>query len=227
MHPPIDAAGLPAAHGGRSAAVSIRAAVYVDGFNLYHAIDELGSNHLKWLDLFALSQRIVRRGETLERVVWCSAVNNRHNEKKLRWREYRKALEHSGVICAIGHFAEEPRRCERGHRYFHPTEKEGDVNLAIHLISDAHLDLYDAAYLVTADSDQIATARMFRERFPDKQIISIAPPGRKHSKAILAHCHDHRVIRREAIEQSLFSGSTIIDNGELIAKRPAQYAPPQ
>ena len=31
-----------------------RVAVYVDGFNLYHAIDELRDNQLKWLDLWQL-----------------------------------------------------------------------------------------------------------------------------------------------------------------------------
>ena len=28
-----------------------RVSVYIDGFNLYHAIDALNENHLKWLDL--------------------------------------------------------------------------------------------------------------------------------------------------------------------------------
>lgn len=43
----INAVGLPAAHGGLGAAVSLRAAVYIDGFNLYHAIDDLKEPHLK------------------------------------------------------------------------------------------------------------------------------------------------------------------------------------
>jgi hypothetical protein len=31
---------------------------YIDGFNLYHAIDDLEKPHLKWLDLNALSKRL-------------------------------------------------------------------------------------------------------------------------------------------------------------------------
>lgn len=222
----INAVGLPAACGGLSAAVPLRAAVYIDGFNLYHAIDELGEPHLKWVNLDALSRRIIRHGEALVRVVWCTAVNTKHTAKMLRWREYRKAQISVGVICAEGHFTEEPRRCNQGHNYFHPTEKEGDVNVAINLISDAHLDVFDVAYLVTADSDQVATARMFNERFPGKSIISVAPPGRPHSREIIAYVDDTRTIYRDAIEQSLFAGATIIKDGERVAKRPDPYKPP-
>ena len=201
----IPAVGLPAAPGGQSAAGSVlRAAVYIDGFNLYHSIADLGAPHLKWLNLWRLSERIVRRGESVSRVVWCTAVNKQHVQKMLRWREYRKAVESVGVICMEGHFTEEPRYCPDGHSYFHPTEKEGDVNVAICLISDGHLDLYDVAYLVTGDSDQLATVKMVRQRLPEKQIVSVAPPGRPHSKAVIALSHDARSIRRETLENCLF-----------------------
>jgi uncharacterized LabA/DUF88 family protein len=226
MSKDINAVGLPAARGGLSAAVPLRAAVYIDGFNLYHAIDDLNAAHLKWTNYDALSRRIIRRGEELVRVVWCTAVNRKNVQKMLRWREFKKAQLSVGVICAEGHFTEEPRRCPEGHDYFHPTEKEGDVNLAIHLMSDAHLNVFDIAYLVTADSDQVATARMFRDRFEKKQIISVSPPGRSHSKEIIKYVHDIRSIGRETIEECLFREAVIIKNGERLAKRPDAYAPP-
>ncbi|WP_024578150.1 MULTISPECIES: NYN domain-containing protein [unclassified Afipia] len=224
----IHAVGLPAAPGGPRAAGSIlRAAVYIDGFNLYHAIADLGAPHLKWVNLHALSQQIIRKNERLERVVWCTAVNTKNTQKMLRWREYKKAQESVGVVTMVGHFTEEPRRCHEGHNYFHPTEKEGDVNLAISVISDGHLDVYDVAYVVSADSDQVATAKMLADRLPKKQFISVAPPGRSHSKEIISNSHGTRTIRREVIENCLFEGPTIIQNGELKAARPALYAPPQ
>lgn len=227
MNNGIHAAGLPAAPGGPSAAGTVlRAAVYIDGFNLYHAIADLGVPHLKWVNLRALSEKIIRRGERLERVVWCTAVNTKNTQKMLRWREYKKAQESVGVIVMQGHFTEEPRTCHEGHVYFHPTEKEGDVNLAISLISDAHLNVYDVAYIVTADSDQVATAKLFADRFSNKEFISVAPPGRSHSKEIIDCCDDIRSIKREVIENCLFEGATIIKQGNLIAARPPLYAPP-
>lgn len=224
----IPAAGLPAAPGGPGAAGSVlRAAVYIDGFNLYHAIADLNQPHLKWVDLRALSIRIIRKDEQLVRVVWCTATNKKHHQKMLRWREYRKALEAVGVTCMEGHFTEEPRNCPEGHRYFHPTEKEGDVNVAICLVSDGHLGMYDVAYLVTPDSDQLATVKLMRSRMPEKQIISVAPPKRSHSKAIIDLASDTRVIHQAVIENCLFSGPAIIVDGALVARRPEQYAPPE
>ena len=36
-----------------------RVFVYVDGFNLYHAIDDLNQDHLKWVNLWALSEKLI------------------------------------------------------------------------------------------------------------------------------------------------------------------------
>src|SRR5690606_35598075 len=111
----INAVGLPAAHGGIGAAVFLLAAVYIDGVNHYDAIDDLKENHLKWVNFDALARRIIRRDETLVRVVWCTAVNKNNVQKMLRWREFRKAQISVGVVCVEGHFTEEPRRCHRNH----------------------------------------------------------------------------------------------------------------
>ena len=50
-----------------------RVSVYIDGFNLYHALDDLGESHLKWLDLWALSQTLVRKNEAVTTVKYFSA----------------------------------------------------------------------------------------------------------------------------------------------------------
>lgn len=34
---------------------------FIDGFNLYHAIDNLNQNQLKWLDLRKLALRFVKK----------------------------------------------------------------------------------------------------------------------------------------------------------------------
>jgi hypothetical protein len=97
MNKSINAVGLPAASGGLSAAVSfLRSTVYIDGFNLYHSIDDLGEPHLKWVNLYGLSKLLLRCGEVLERAVWCTAFNKKNHEKLLRWREYKKNISKSG-----------------------------------------------------------------------------------------------------------------------------------
>jgi hypothetical protein len=46
----------------------MRVACYIDGFNLYHAIDDLDKPHLKWLDVCALAKSLCRVGEDLVKV---------------------------------------------------------------------------------------------------------------------------------------------------------------
>jgi uncharacterized LabA/DUF88 family protein len=57
-------------------------------------------------------------------------------------------------------------------------EKQTDVAIAVKLVSDALADSYDRAILVTADSDQIPTAR-FLSILPDKDLTLLYPPGRQ------------------------------------------------
>lgn len=227
MVPSMNASDLSEAPGGLSPAGFIsRASFYYDGFNLYHAIDELGHRHLKWLDLRALSQKLLLQGHELQSVIWCSAAYTVDPSKLIRHRLYRRALESTGVECELGHFIDDFTKCKAcGNLHKRKTEKQSDVNLAIRLIRDAYQDRYDTAYLVTADSDQSATARHFRELFPHKKLISITPPGKSHSKDILRFAHGERTIKQSAIEKSLFP-QIVLQNGAEVCRRPEAYDPP-
>jgi hypothetical protein len=202
----------------------IRAAVYFDGFNMYHALDALRQPMLKWLDLWAVSQRLISADEDLVRVVTCTAAITDNVPKMLRHRAYISALEGRNVDCLQGHFIEDKRRCnECGDEYVTRIEKQGDVNLALAVIDDAHRDVYDHCYLVTADGDQVATARMLKARFPDKRLFSVAPPGKQHNKMLLGHSSGHRTIKVSELQLCLL-GATVQGREKLIL-RPQAYAP--
>lgn len=232
---PVTAAGLPTAPGGPSPAGSslgegpkLRASFYVDGFNLYHAINDLGDPHLKWVDLKKLCGMLLNhRRETLETVYWCSAIHHQHSPKRDRHRTYRRAIESTGVKSLLGHFVEEQHTCKASCRrdYLRDAEKQGDLNVALQLIRDGYADSADIFFLVSADSDQAATARVFSELFPTKQLISVAPPGRAHSKHILKYAHGDRSIFEETVANCLLP-EEIVELGSIIAKRPVEYAPP-
>jgi hypothetical protein len=103
------------------------------------------------------------------------------------------------------------------------VEKQGDVNLALALADDAHRDIFDHCYLVTADGDQAATVRLVKSRFPNKKIYTVAPPGRQHNKMILSHCDGHCTIKPVDLQLCLL-GATVQGKEKLIL-RPAAYAP--
>jgi hypothetical protein len=204
----------------------IRAAFYIDGFNVYHALDDLNQPHLKWLNWHALAARLIPSlSEELVKVTVCTAIKPpQASEKAARHRVYLRALASAGVVCLKGEFAEEHRDCrECGAHWEAPVEKQGDVNLAISIIDDAHRDVFDHCYLVTADSDQAATARMLKRSWPDKKLTTVMITGRTHSKALIDIADAKMTIGESALEWSVFP--RVIEGAEAIL-RPAAYDPP-
>lgn len=79
----------------------------MDGFNLYHAIDDLRENHLKWADLWKLGEEIIpSSSQTLVMVEFCTAYFPGDHSKRIRHEAYKNALEIRGVNCHWGHYAE-------------------------------------------------------------------------------------------------------------------------
>lgn len=211
-----------------------RAAFYIDGFNLYHALNEYrvdkypSTSFLKWLDLKALSGALAVKGrEGVVKVVWCSAEYPYDNTKIKLHRAYRDALLAVGVDVQLGHFVQEPFDCRAtcGEQFKKPTEKAGDVNVGIHLIADAYADVFDVAYLITADSDQVATLKMMSERFPRKRTVVVAPLGREHSQLLLQYATRNVSITLNAVEHCLFP-MNVMRKDQPAVQRPAQYSPP-
>lgn len=231
--------------------MSGRAAFYVDGFNLFHAIDELNQPHLKWLNLVALANRIVpSRSEYISRVVHCSAIPQPKSSNDVVGQErkdthllYIDALKLTGVQCKIGHFINEEITCRKsacGHKWEKAGEKQGDVNVAISLIDDAHMDIFDHAYLVTNDTDQVATVQLFVDRFIERgKILTIVNPPRPANTHLPQYRHvrrphshferfsnnvDQRQITISDIENSLFPHVSLIDKTSV--RRPQKYNVP-
>jgi hypothetical protein len=208
----------------------LRAALYVDGFNLYHALNDLEQPHLKWLNLWDLGKRMLMDSEErMELVRYCTAIKGGDQGKTARHTEYITALQFYGVEVQKGHFIVDQVDCHScGHVWDKPQEKETDVNIALHLIDDAYQNAFDVAYLLSSDSDQGATARMFAQRFPKKKLISVAPPGMEISKAISpAHTQHKLKLPVEYIEDCLLPGmETAGYPPRVIFRRPIEYRPP-
>lgn len=202
-----------------------RTIVYVDGFNLFHAIDELGRNDLKWLDLDALSQSVLRKNEKLVEVKYFSAYPTWIQEALNTHRRYTKALEQVGVTLVMGRFKNKYVKCQKcGRRYTTKEEKETDVNLAVHLVVDGMKDRYDRAIVITADTDMGAGVDMARHEQPTKEISVMAPPGRLSRARDLDPVME---IRANRLKQCLLEAEYKDDAGNVIVSRPEKYAPEQ
>nr|WP_093570381.1 NYN domain-containing protein [Methylobacterium sp. 174MFSha1.1] len=197
----------------------LRAAVYIDGFNLYHPVREMGEPFLKWCNLWRLSELLCApQALSLRRVVFCTAMPLHKPDSLARHRLFNNAQVASGVDVIEGHYIYND---EIG-RY---SEKQSDINVALSLIIDGTDDLYDWAYLVSADSDQAATARVFKERFPQKKLAVVAPPNRKPPDKTMPYADLHFSISRDQIERTLLPNFVPTKDGRFV-RRPAEYDPP-
>ncbi len=207
----------------------MRAAIYIDGFNFYHAVADLGENHLKWCDLRALAETIIpRHSETIERIVYCTAYYPGDEQKKWRHLQYIRALKSVGVDCIIGHYIREPMKCRSClNNWEKPTEKESDINLALSIFNDAAKDVYDKAYMITADSDQLATLKFMKSNFREKGIVSVAPPERPLSVDLVNHADAVIRLRKSHVVGSLFPATILPPGGGPLIRRPREYDPPE
>ncbi len=199
--------------------------VYIDGFNLYHALKRLNDQKVKWLDLRALAQRLMSpKTEKLVDVYYFSAYASWLRAQEVRHKEYVKALEATGVIPILGHFKEKDRKCHKCKTTWKAhEEKETDVSIGISLLNDAYKDQFQRAYLVTRDSDLVPAVRMVRQEFPAKEIIAVAPPTMGHSNDLLRVCNSKRKIRPDQIRSCLFPKEVRRLDGTIAATRPPKY----
>lgn len=205
----------------------MRGAFYVDGFNLYHAINDLGQPHLKWVNLWRLCELIARgHAKTVERVVFCTAYFPGDHGKRVRHERYVAAQALVGVESRFGHTTKEPMRCDGCARSWDaPREKETDINVALSVYDDAYQNVFDVAFLVTADTDQAATLRALRARFPGKRLVTVAPPGRQPSKHLRDLSHLTIRLTPDHLDQCAFP-HLVTKEGARSVLRPMEYAPP-
>ncbi len=197
-----------------------RVSVYIDGFNLYHALDDLGESHLKWLDLWALSETLIRKNEAVTAVKYFSAYATWMPASYRRHQRYVAALQAQGVQFIEGRFKEKPMQCKTcGVRYKAHEEKETDVNIGVHLMADGLQDRFERALVISADTDLNEAVNLTKSEAAGKQIDLVAPPKRKGRNSVaLFEVTVGRVRRSLLPPQLILAGKTIT--------RPTEYDPP-
>ena len=108
-----------------------RIACFVDGFNLYHAVHDLGDPPLKWLDIRALCGRYAaQEHQHIVAVHYFSAYATWLPDAYRRHRAFVRALVETGVKPVMGVFKDKTRTCRKCRCSF-PVheEKQTDVNI--------------------------------------------------------------------------------------------------
>jgi uncharacterized LabA/DUF88 family protein len=95
------------------------------------------------------------------------------------------------VEVFYGHFLSHPVRAKlvnpiQGQKFaeiIKTEEKGSDVNIAVNILNDAWLDLYDCAIIVSNDSDLAEAMRLVKHHHPKKVLGLITPTGNANGKS--------------------------------------------
>ena len=157
--------------------------VYIDRFNLFHALKEMHWKKYYWLDISTLSLKLMSDVQVLVAVKYfTSRVTGDPHEQK-RQSTYLEALETLKYVeIEYGKFTSDQWECFKCHKTY-PIyhEKQTDVNIAVSLLAGAQDDFFDDAILISADSDQVKTVEHVTKSYPHKRVIVGFPPGRTSS----------------------------------------------
>ncbi len=199
-----------------------RVIAYIDGFNLYHAIDALNQPHLKWLDLRALVSSFLNVGQVLTAVNYYSAYATWMPEAHARHRQYANALRAVGVSVHLSEFRDRPQECfQCGNRWIAHEEKRTDVRMAVDIVADCLEGTFDVALIINSNSDILPAVAKIRSK-SGKRLLMVSRPGRFNRARDLHFSHQ---IRRGRIARCLLP-PTVIDNGRVVVTRPPEYDPP-
>lgn len=205
-----------------------RVACFIDGFNLYHAIDKLGKPHLKWVDLRTLMEQFIQpEHHEIVNIYYFSAIAEWLIEPASRHKIYISALNSVGVEPILGEFKKDKQHeCKScGNIWLGREEKQTDVNIAVSMIKEAFRNNYDEAFLVSRDSDYAPALKFIKEMKRKRKIKVIAPPSLRHSKELGQYASKLSTIKEIHLERSLFPEFVRDGEGNIVATRPQEYAP--
>ncbi len=183
----------------------MRTYIYVDGFNFYYGA--VRGTPYKWLDFMELFKKLLQSHHEILKIKYFTAIVNptaSDPRKNIRQQTFIRALEHHipQIDVYYGNFLRRSKWAQlanpdnRGERVkiLSIEEKGSDVNLAVHLLNDAWLDLYDCAVLVSNDSDLAEALRLVRAH-RRKKIGVITPHRNQQSRELLCHANFVKRIR--------------------------------
>ena len=203
----------------------MRVCCYVDGFNLYHAIDALADSSLKWLDLRSLAQSYCSETDELLKVKYFSALNTWDAPKRKRHLNYVVALQNTGTEVLLSKFAKVRKFCNRNNQ-FCPIreEKQTDVSIAVEILSDCYELGLDRIVIISADSDQVPVVKKIRARFPQIQVLMVAPPKRlSQARELSAACtHSAELTAGRLLKHQLANEIKDVSQ-KTVASRPPEY----
>lgn len=218
-----------------AAATSMRTICYIDGFNLYYGLKSASWQKYYWLNMREMATKLVRPPFMLVGTKYFTArISGAHpgdspqraaerEASRRRQSTYIEALETLKFLDVIeGQFLMKREFCRACNSdYYRAEEKMTDVRIATELITDAFLDRFDSALVVSGDSDLVPPVDAVKTHFPHKRIVAVFPPKR-HSMGLQAACDSSITLWESTLRDSQFSDKVLKADGTQL-KRPSEW----
>jgi len=193
----------------------------VDGFNLYHSLQETPTlRKYKWLNIHKLLTTYFPVG--LEKISYFTSPTPWDLDKVARHKVYIKALESTGIEIIYGKFKDRDRKCPLCKKNYRAREeKQTDVGIALKLFRSAHEKSFDKAVLVTGDSDQLPSFREVRQCFPGLSLGVVLPIGREAAE-LKSESDFYLRIKERVLSKCLFDTTINLTDGTIL-RRPGEW----
>ncbi|MBW5389339.1 NYN domain-containing protein [Brachyspira hampsonii] len=196
---------------------------YIDGFNIYHAIDRLNNNKLKWINYYDLCKSLLKDNEIINKVYYFSAYAFWKPYSQNKHYIFIQALKYFNVEVVLGNFKKKSKNLiindNNGniikYNYEYHEEKESDVNIAIYLVRDACNRNCDKAILLSGDSDLVPAIKMAKEENADLKVGVVVPPNVQASSLKNISDFDIKLLKID-ISSFLLPNSIKLETGHTI-----------
>lgn len=220
----------------------MRTIVYVDGFNLYYRMLK-ARPAFKWLNQLAMVRAALGRRHHIIRLnYYIARVSARAHDPEAPARQavYLKALStipeivvHEGTFMTSEPWmalAEPPQAKPLDYIWNLPApemvrvvkseEKGSDVNLGAHLVRDAFLDAFDAAVVITNDTDLVEPIRIATKEAGKR--VGLLAPVKYPSQGLINVASFYVHLRSGHLRQAQFPDVVTMLDGSTI-QRPATW----
>jgi len=198
----------------------MKLSVYIDGFNLYYGC--LKNTPYRWLDLHKMCSLLFPHDEIAKIKYFTAPIKIRNDsdpDRPNRQQIYLRALRTIPNLEIIEGFFlshEVSMKLVRGKGYaivIKSEEKGTDVNIATHLVHDAHNKSFERAVVISNDSDLVAPIRIVAQDL--KLPITVISPFDRNNIQLKSAATNIKQIRKGLLGASQFNEILTDDVGDF------------
>jgi uncharacterized LabA/DUF88 family protein len=204
---------------------------YIDGFNLYYGA--LSQTPYRWLDLDQLVRRLRPHDQIVKVKYFTALIDGPSQQKQKTYLEALSSL--PSIEIVMGNFKRKTVECGntscpgnlRANRRFQTyEEKRTDVNIALHMLDDAHQGRSIRFILISGDSDLVPAIELVSAKMTTAKIdVYIPVPQNKagareraYKKELRAVSTSVRALPSQLFQRSLLPNPVIVGPGKSAAR---------